>query len=216
MEARPGDVWLSGLPLFHIGGVNGVLPFIYLAGHLRHHAVDQLRPPRVPAAAREAPGDDVLLRTHPVAADLLAPGGGRHRTRRSCAGPCGGRPRRHPARLAPGSDVLRPWASSTRSARPRCRRTPASSRPTMPCARWVRSAFRPSTSRSASSTTSATTSPVGDVGEIVYRGPDGDEGLLQEGRGHARTPSGVAGSTAATWCVRTTRASSTSSTGSRT
>jgi acyl-CoA synthetase (AMP-forming)/AMP-acid ligase II len=32
MEARPGDVWLSGLPLFHIGGVNGVLPFLYLAG----------------------------------------------------------------------------------------------------------------------------------------------------------------------------------------
>ncbi len=32
MEARPGDVWLSGLPLFHIGGVNGILPFIYMAG----------------------------------------------------------------------------------------------------------------------------------------------------------------------------------------
>lgn len=32
MEARPGDIWLSGLPLFHIGGVNGILPFIYLAG----------------------------------------------------------------------------------------------------------------------------------------------------------------------------------------
>lgn len=32
MEARPGDVWLSGLPLFHIGGVNGLLPFIYLGG----------------------------------------------------------------------------------------------------------------------------------------------------------------------------------------
>ncbi|MEV7428173.1 MULTISPECIES: long-chain fatty acid--CoA ligase [unclassified Nocardioides] len=32
MEARPGDSWLSGLPLFHIGGVNGLLPFIYLAG----------------------------------------------------------------------------------------------------------------------------------------------------------------------------------------
>ena len=26
------DVWLSGLPLFHIGGVNGVLPFIHLGG----------------------------------------------------------------------------------------------------------------------------------------------------------------------------------------
>jgi fatty-acyl-CoA synthase len=32
MEARAGDVWLSGLPLFHIGGVNGLLPFIYVAG----------------------------------------------------------------------------------------------------------------------------------------------------------------------------------------
>jgi fatty-acyl-CoA synthase len=32
MEARHDDVWLSGLPLFHIGGVNGVLPFLYLAG----------------------------------------------------------------------------------------------------------------------------------------------------------------------------------------
>jgi acyl-CoA synthetase (AMP-forming)/AMP-acid ligase II len=32
MEARPGDIWLSGLPLFHIGGVNGILPFIYVAG----------------------------------------------------------------------------------------------------------------------------------------------------------------------------------------
>jgi fatty-acyl-CoA synthase len=28
--ARPDDVWLSGLPLFHIGGLNGVLPFLHL------------------------------------------------------------------------------------------------------------------------------------------------------------------------------------------
>jgi acyl-CoA synthetase (AMP-forming)/AMP-acid ligase II len=28
--ARHEDVWLSGLPLFHIGGVNGVLPFLHL------------------------------------------------------------------------------------------------------------------------------------------------------------------------------------------
>lgn len=32
IEARHDDVWLSGLPLFHIGGVNGILPFIYLGG----------------------------------------------------------------------------------------------------------------------------------------------------------------------------------------
>src|ERR1700742_3555906 len=28
--ARTDDVWLSGLPLFHIGGLNGVLPFLFL------------------------------------------------------------------------------------------------------------------------------------------------------------------------------------------
>ena len=28
--ARTDDVWLSGLPLFHIGGLNGLLPFLFL------------------------------------------------------------------------------------------------------------------------------------------------------------------------------------------
>ena len=32
LEATQDDVWLSGLPLFHIGGVNGILPFIYTGG----------------------------------------------------------------------------------------------------------------------------------------------------------------------------------------
>jgi acyl-CoA synthetase (AMP-forming)/AMP-acid ligase II len=30
LDARAGDVWLSGQPLFHIGGINGLLPFIAL------------------------------------------------------------------------------------------------------------------------------------------------------------------------------------------
>jgi fatty-acyl-CoA synthase len=30
MGARPDDVWLSGQPLFHIGGINGLLPFLTL------------------------------------------------------------------------------------------------------------------------------------------------------------------------------------------
>jgi fatty-acyl-CoA synthase len=30
MGATSDDVWLSGLPLFHIGGINGILPFLYL------------------------------------------------------------------------------------------------------------------------------------------------------------------------------------------
>lgn len=32
MQVTGDSVWLSGLPLFHIGGVNGVLPFVYLGG----------------------------------------------------------------------------------------------------------------------------------------------------------------------------------------
>jgi acyl-CoA synthetase (AMP-forming)/AMP-acid ligase II len=32
MEAGTEDVWLSGLPLFHIGGINGILPFLYTGG----------------------------------------------------------------------------------------------------------------------------------------------------------------------------------------
>jgi fatty-acyl-CoA synthase len=32
MRAGPDDVWLSGQPLFHIGGINGLLPFLALGG----------------------------------------------------------------------------------------------------------------------------------------------------------------------------------------
>ena len=30
MRAGADDVWLSGQPLFHIGGINGLLPFLTL------------------------------------------------------------------------------------------------------------------------------------------------------------------------------------------
>ena len=30
MRAGADDVWLSGQPLFHIGGINGMLPFLAL------------------------------------------------------------------------------------------------------------------------------------------------------------------------------------------
>ncbi|EKN70995.1 AMP-dependent synthetase and ligase [Neobacillus bataviensis LMG 21833] len=32
MQVTNSSVWLSGLPLFHIGGLNGVLPFIFVGG----------------------------------------------------------------------------------------------------------------------------------------------------------------------------------------
>ena len=39
MRAGADDVWLSGQPLFHIGGINGMLPFLAL-GATEHSAAD--------------------------------------------------------------------------------------------------------------------------------------------------------------------------------
>ena len=47
MGATADDVWLSGQPLFHIGGINGMLPFLALG------ARPSSRPRR--ASTREAP-----------------------------------------------------------------------------------------------------------------------------------------------------------------
>ena len=86
--ASADDVWLSGLPLFHIGGLNGVLPFLQLGATTIVIALDRVRPRPLGRAARAPRGDDVLLRAHPVAGDLL---------------PAGGRAARHVA--AAGGDV---------------------------------------------------------------------------------------------------------------
>jgi acyl-CoA synthetase (AMP-forming)/AMP-acid ligase II len=39
--AQADDVWLSGQPLFHIGGINGLLPFIYLAATVVLHPTNR-------------------------------------------------------------------------------------------------------------------------------------------------------------------------------
>ena len=43
MRAGEDDVWLSGQPLFHIGGINGLLPFLALGATSDHHADDGVR-----------------------------------------------------------------------------------------------------------------------------------------------------------------------------
>ena len=50
MGATADDVWLSGQPLFHIGGINGMLPFLTLGAKAGHHAHDRLRPARTRCA----------------------------------------------------------------------------------------------------------------------------------------------------------------------
>ena len=54
--------------------------------------------------------------------------------------------------------------------------------------------------------------PRGEVGEIVYRGPLGDDGVLEQARRDRAGVRAAAGSTPATWCARTRTATSTSST----
>ena len=71
MEARPGDAWLSGLPLFHIGGVNGLLPFIYLAGTCIITPSTNFDPEESLRLLEKHAGH-VLLRADPVATDLRA------------------------------------------------------------------------------------------------------------------------------------------------
>ena len=169
--ARPDDVWLSGLPLFHIGGLNGVLPFLYLGGARGDRALRRLRPAPVDRPARRARRLDVLLRPHPVAGDLLAARRSRRSTASGCARRCGAPRRRRCRRSSCWPRPSPRWRSSTPSARPRCRPTPASCRATTRSARWARSGGRRSASRCGSSTRPAPTSRRGEVGEIVYRGP---------------------------------------------
>ena len=85
MEARPGDIWLSGLPLFHIGGVNGMLPFIYLAGTCVITPSTNFDPLESLRLLEKHARHHVLLRPHPVAADLLPARGLRDRHRDFCA-----------------------------------------------------------------------------------------------------------------------------------
>ncbi len=58
--------------------------------------------------------------------------------------------------------------------------------------------------------------PQGEVGEIVIRGPQRDEGLLEPARRHRRRRSATAGFTPATWPRSTRTATSSSSTARRT
>ena len=46
MRAGPDDVWLSGQPLFHIGGINGLLPFLALGATCIVTPTHRLRPRR--------------------------------------------------------------------------------------------------------------------------------------------------------------------------
>ena len=66
MRADAEDVWLSGQPLFHIGGINGLLPFLALGATSVVTPTTGFDPDAAAGADRAARGDDVHLRPDPV------------------------------------------------------------------------------------------------------------------------------------------------------
>ena len=66
MRAGADDVWLSGQPLFHIGGINGMLPFLALGATSILLPTTGFDPAAAIAADRAARRDDVHLRPHAV------------------------------------------------------------------------------------------------------------------------------------------------------
>ena len=99
MRAGADDVWLSGQPLFHIGGINGMLPFLALG------ATSILLP-----TTGFDPGSAIgLIEEHAVTMCIFvptqwdvvcaSPAVARHGPRGACGSRCGARPRRRAATL---------------------------------------------------------------------------------------------------------------------
>ena len=161
MGATADDVWLSGQPLFHIGGINGMLPFLALGAKAVITPTTGFDPE---AAVR-------LMEEHAVTMCIFVPTQwdqvtARSRSARVCARPCGAPrpPRDTPSRRSPAP--TRASTSSAPTGRRRCPARPRCSRAPTPRARWARSASRCGTSSCGSYDETST-----GVGEIVYRGP---------------------------------------------
>ena len=72
MRAGQDDVWLSGQPLFHIGGINGLLPFLVLGATVIVTPTTTFDPERDARPHRGPWRHDVHLRADPVGGDLRA------------------------------------------------------------------------------------------------------------------------------------------------
>ena len=128
MGATADDVWLSGQPLFHIGGINGMLPFLALGAKAVITPTTGFDPRERRAADGGARRDDVHLRPDAVGPDHRDPAAhaAAHRDvgrrARLAPDPRGARPhlprRRHRQRLRPDRDVRRDHAAQGRGRHP--------------------------------------------------------------------------------------------------
>ncbi len=170
LDLDADDNPLICMPLYHSAGMHVfMLPYLAVGATVRLMPAPDI--PRDPAARRGVRDRFAVPGTDGVGAPGRAPPTSRPATCRRCA-------RRSTARRSCRSpcysvcvSATPTSASTTASASPRSGRWQRFSAPQSTTPDPHRAAVRCSSSRPASSTPTATTSPVGEPGEILYRSP---------------------------------------------
>ena len=187
MGATADDVWLSGQPLFHIGGINGMLPFLALGATAIVTPTTGFDPAAAVAADRAARRDDVHLRPHAVGPGLRPPA-----AHRACAWPCGAprrlrepRSRRWRATF-PGVDIVSAYGQTEMSGATTLLKGPDATRKMGSVGRPMRDVELRLVDDAMNDV------GTGAVGEIVYRGP-------QVMRGYWNNPEATAEAFAGGW-----------------
>ena len=156
MRAGEDDVWLSGQPLFHIGGINGLLPFLTLGatsvvtpttGFDPDAALERIERHGVTMCIFVPTQWDQLCRAERVARLDRS----RLRVAMWGASPAARATLELMAATFPEAEIVSAYGQTEMAGRRRC------SRARTPCARWARWAGRCSAWSSASSTTISAT-----------------------------------------------------------
>ena len=177
MRAGADDVWLSGQPLFHIGGINGLLPFLALGATSILAPDDGVRSRGGHPPDRGARRDDVHLRPHAVGRRLrrrAIAGMDRHRLRVAMwgASPANASTLELMARTFPNADIVSAYGQTEMSGATTLLKGPDATRKMgsvgLPMVNVeLRVVERPLQDVAP-----------GEVGEIVYRGPMVMQGYL--------------------------------------
>ena len=203
MGATADDVWLSGQPLFHIGGINGMLPFLALGAKAVITPTTGFDPAERRAADGGARRDDVHLRPDAVGPGHRDPAAHALRTAMWGAAPASRKTLEALARTYPGVDIVSAYGQTEMSGATTLLKGPDATRKMGSVGKPMRDVEL------------RLADDVDGVGEIVYRGPFVMQGYWNNPRRQPRR-SPAAGFTAATSPPATRRATCGSWTARRT